>query len=778
MRSRWTGCILALAVTPYVAMTASAQWQGVDDVDGLNPGSIDGQGSWITANPDNAQVVADPADGSNQVIAISDAGHNSYIPLPAPIPDGTTGTIFFRARAPEDVDFVLGSSDVAEPDTWDHYEGYMRFAGNNIDVRDGGGFAPAVEGYTADAWYNIWLVVNNDDKNTKLYYSIGADAEGILGFEGAFRETAGNAEHGDLINFLVRTGNPHDGLTAYLDDIYVDVSGTNLTNPTATIEPPETDANFDDRKARQAFFVEEPPTIDGFIDPDEWSRAEGAGNWWRMRVDDSEDGWRGGEIANGELPEDDIDLSVDMYVSYDENNLYVGVRVIDFDIVTDSAEEGSANGMTWQDDSVEIFIDGDNSNWPERDTTGSNPEVVDTGGQFVISANNAYREAEAGDPGFGEEAAWHAVADARVEEDGYETEFRISLDAIGNPKPGDVVGFSIAVNDDDDGDDQERQVIWTGATHVEESYGNLVFGKKSYTAPKTAAAPEIDGVINDGEYAGADPLTVTPYSGFYHLGAGDDDFTPEDHSYTAWVTHDDDAIYVAVDVTDDMVVNDSAGEGEEDGQTWHDDGVEIFFDADDSDLGGRPQDGDGQKFDGQYVYTANGAWRDNEANNPTFGEEDDWFAAGKSSDTNFVVEFRVTKNALLDIAEDTPIGFNMCINDDDGETGNRKAQLNWSGVPHTEFSYGELILSSQTGKGGSGLGIPRITRFQVDTATRNVTIEWASRTGKTYTLERTTNFDLWEELEDGIESGGETTSFQDAGVPADIDEAYYRVIEL
>ena len=37
---------------------------------------------------------------------------------------------------------------------------------------------------------------------------------------------------------------------------------------------------------------------------------------------------------------------------------------------------------------------------------------------------------------------------------------------------------------------------------------------------------------------------------------------------------------------------------------------------------------------------------------------------------------------------------------------------------------------------------------------------------------------VWEELEDGLPSGGETTSFEDTGVAADIVEAYYRVIEL
>ena len=45
---------------------------------------------------------------------------------------------------------------------------------------------------------------------------------------------------------------------------------------------------------------------------------------------------------------------------------------------------------------------------------------------------------------------------------------------------------------------------------------------------------------------------------------------------------------MAVDVRDDKIVTDSAEAGSEDGQTWVDDSVEIFFDVDDSnDAGSR-----------------------------------------------------------------------------------------------------------------------------------------------------------------------------------------------
>src|SRR5262245_37912582 len=259
-------------------------------------------------------------------------------------------------------------------------------------------------------------------------------------------------------------------------------------------------ATLDKTKTQIALPLSQPPTIDGKIESGEWDLAGGAaGNFWVVRPDANlEDGVRGAAMGDaGTAPESNEDLSYTVYVGYDSENLYVAVRVSDSLLFDDSAEAGSANGTTWLDDSVEVFVDGDNSNFETRDTSGTNPEVVTTGGQYVITVNNAYREAEAGNPGYGETQAWFAKTSRT--DTGYEAEFRISLSAIGNPKPGELIGFTVAVNDDDDGGGGERQVIWVGMPHTEASYGNLLLGGRSYTAPKSAA-PVIDGTINASEY--------------------------------------------------------------------------------------------------------------------------------------------------------------------------------------------------------------------------------------------------------------------------------------
>ena len=475
---------------------------------------------------------------------------------------------------------------------------------------------------------------------------------------------------------------------------------------------------LDDTKTQFALPMETPPTIDGVIESSEWQRAGGGLGEWKIsnRVDpDGNSEIRGGSIGDaGKPPEDDKDLSFNIYAGYDAENLYVAVHVNDSAISVDNAEPNSSNGTTWMDDSVELFIDGDNSNFASRDTSGSNPDVIGSGGQFVITANNAYREAEAGNPGFGMGSKWYAKTAVRSDGSGYDAEFRISLKAIGNPKPGELIGFTVGVNDDDDGSGGERQLIWIGKPHTESSYGNLVIGRRSYAAPKAVVEPIVDGVIHSDEYAGATEIRVSPGSGNYELNGLADGFLPSDHSFRAWAVYTADAIHVAVDVTDDKIVTDSAEAGSEDKTTWEDDSVEIFFDADKS----RDQGRGVQNFEGQFVLTANGAWRDNEANNPTYGESGDWYGVTKPSFKGYQAEFKVKRAALLNAKDGGTLGFNIAVNDDDG--ANRKSQLNWSGRPHNEFTYGEITLA--TGLTGGG----KVSLNQIQVIGKNLHITYTS----------------------------------------------------
>ncbi|MEZ5329256.1 MAG: hypothetical protein R3F19_29760 [Verrucomicrobiales bacterium] len=71
----------------------------------------------------------------------------------------------------------------------------------------------------------------------------------------------------------------------------------------------------------------------------------------------------------------------------------------------------------------------------------------------------------------------------------------------------------------------------------------------------------------------------------------------------------------------------------------------------------------------------------------------------------------------------------------------------------------------------------RFVSVSRDAAAQAVTVVWASEPGKTYLIEAGTDFENWDELQDGYESGGAETSFTEQGIPAETTERYYRVRE-
>jgi hypothetical protein len=452
-------------------------------------------------------------------------------------------------------------------------------------------------------------------------------------------------------------------------------------------------ATYDPTKTMIAFPLSTPPVIDGDITDEEWLPYSS----WSITVNPLiADGIQGGAMVGGSvLPADNDDLSCQIRARYDATNLYLAVRVRDSSIQTDSADPDSKNGNTWMDDGVEVFVDGANAN----DAAWAAGQL---GGQFVITANNAYRENEAGNPGYGETAAWFAKT--TVTATGYDAEFRISLSILGNPKPGDIIGLNIAVNDDDDGGDAERQVSWSGQSHKPVTYGNLLLGPPSYSAPKVASAPTVDGVINAAEYAGAAEIKLDPTRVVYSLDEGDDLWTATDQTFSFRVVHTTDAVYVAVNVIDDQIVNDTVEPGGG-GNVWQDDSVEVLFDAKNErglsvTLGAPP-------FEGQWMnFTANNAWRDSTSTDTEtstdFGPAKAWFAATAKTANGYQIEFVIQKSALLNPLDGATVGFDVALNDDDNVADTARLQPKtyslWSGHEFQPFTYGNLTLQ---GAGGS-----------------------------------------------------------------------------
>ncbi|YCM43054.1 PEP-CTERM sorting domain-containing protein [Verrucomicrobiaceae bacterium 227] len=225
---------LALSMTH-----ASAVFVALDDFESYTANSaVDGQNGWSASGDTN--FVADPDNAGNQVLSSAETTAVTTTNVSRSIPTISTtgtGTIFFRARASATADFVIGSSDIAIPGagSWGDFEGYMRFNLGNIDVRDEGGFANAGV-YNADEWYNVWLVLDHTTDTSTLYFNQGTEDATTAAASGGFR-TSGNTVHDEILSIFIRN---NDAASAgFIDDIHVDNTGANLTNPAPTAAIPE-----------------------------------------------------------------------------------------------------------------------------------------------------------------------------------------------------------------------------------------------------------------------------------------------------------------------------------------------------------------------------------------------------------------------------------------------------------------------------------------------------------------------------------------------------------
>jgi hypothetical protein len=137
------------------------------------------------------------------------------------------------------------------------------------------------------------------------------------------------------------------------------------------------------------------------------------------------------------------DLSAAWRSSWDDQNLYVKVNIIDDRHVKDSAKP-------WADDSIEIYIDADASRKSRYDgwndfqlTYRLNDQRLTLGGRTPSKKI-------------------HAVKHRMVKlPNGYQLETTIPWNTLNvRPKSGHRVGFDIQVNDDDSGDQRDAKLAW------------------------------------------------------------------------------------------------------------------------------------------------------------------------------------------------------------------------------------------------------------------------------------------------------------------------------
>jgi hypothetical protein len=185
------------------------------------------------------------------------------------------------------------------------------------------------------------------------------------------------------------------------------------------------------------------------------------------------------------------DLSAYYKMMWDQNNLYLFVDVTDDVLVHDSEQ-------AYQDDSVEVFIDADNSKasaYGEKDYEF----------QFAWDKTNPKMEEKSHNRTEGVEYAM-VTTDA-----GYRLEVKFPWATLGaKPRVGAKIGLDVHVNDDDDGGDRDSKITWhdtqDNAWQSPQSFGNAelagLVGWWKFDETEGAVAADSSGNGNNGSLQG------------------------------------------------------------------------------------------------------------------------------------------------------------------------------------------------------------------------------------------------------------------------------------
>jgi hypothetical protein len=220
------------------------------------------------------EVIDDPiAAAGNRVGSFTPGEANSstaynvraWIDIPPLEPGNTAATLYLRFALPEvsfggqffiaQVDTVWGLTPVEVPAGYGDYTTLMRVEfDNSYDVYDGriNPDTSLVEGYkiirdtlTANVWYEVWMVMNHQAREYKVYTRGGPEfPEQVQIFPFAndqwtlYRNPAIEAVTKFLLSSSAGTSTAVKGIDPfYIDDVYIDLTSHNLTSPLDDQEP-------------------------------------------------------------------------------------------------------------------------------------------------------------------------------------------------------------------------------------------------------------------------------------------------------------------------------------------------------------------------------------------------------------------------------------------------------------------------------------------------------------------------------------------------------------
>jgi uncharacterized protein YjdB len=160
-------------------------------------------------------------------------------------------------------------------------------------------------------------------------------------------------------------------------------------------------------------------------------------------------------------------------VLWDNTNLYIGAKVLDANLFSDSPD-------SWDDDAIEIYIDANNNKLTSYDGLDN---------QIIKNYNKSAVFTKLGITGL--QHAWAAISG------GYSIEIAVPWSQLGisAPAQGTTIGFDIGYDDDDNGGARDAQVVWNGTIN---NYQNTS-GFGSLVLNNTTAREASEEVVNNSD---------------------------------------------------------------------------------------------------------------------------------------------------------------------------------------------------------------------------------------------------------------------------------------
>jgi rhamnogalacturonyl hydrolase YesR len=242
----WSGTLRTKAKASQTSTPRSIKAQGSPD----SWQTIDASWSTHLDSPSTGARVAeeiDPFGNPENMVFRAYSGSDvnnlrSYCTIPA-IADGTTATLYQRFAIDDSIiDLVLGASDVATPSSYGDYETGLRLhtASNRFEARSGNTYQEISDDLVQlETWYEVWTVINNADDTYDVYVRGGSNfrEQTLLRANIPFRNGTSQSILRYVLTLNPSQGNASSRGSVCFDDLAIDLSGVNLTRPSAVSTP-------------------------------------------------------------------------------------------------------------------------------------------------------------------------------------------------------------------------------------------------------------------------------------------------------------------------------------------------------------------------------------------------------------------------------------------------------------------------------------------------------------------------------------------------------------